>query len=623
MAVIANFEASCRDIKHLHCSCCRRVSLNLKINAKRNICQSCADRSDDPEYFLNKNMLPIWYKRGIPMYHVPSELAVLTHAEKMLIQRVSPFIPLHHIKQGTFGLSGHVCAFEQDLQGVADVLPRSNMDASVIKVIQTMQTEIGNTSESSSKAFKVRRKCVLDALVFLKEYSKEYSDIVIDESQLDWLNGNDEAQLEGLVHTSKKVRTNADDTVENADMGPAMQQCHNPRTITDEVQAFGMIAEGGGDVTLHPDDVVINNELQAAVSAAGTDREVSMEWPAIGDLPVNEYGTTRIFARAFPWLFPGGIGDIKDCDDPEKDLLSWGDRLLYYQDGRFAKDKMFCFFALNYISRHRNASQGRFFIDNFERNVPSSLNELKERIENGNTAFVNHLTFWSNRIKGSNAYWNLKRNELYSWINQHIELGNGAPMFFITLSCAEYFWPDIVDLIRDRLKLAHIDDSDCYAGSPKLVQLVNDYSIVIQEYFQRRTELWLNTVGKEIFGIDHYWVRYEFAPGRGQIHAHLLAISRYNDIYADCYTVLKEKNGETTRAELLSEWAESTFGLTACVDDGFDEIEICSKKSPVSIRFSDINENDESIHNDGQRLLKFCQTHTCSKFCLRNGNANK
>ena len=110
------------------------------------------------------------------------------------------------------------------------------------------------------------------------------------------------------------------------------------------------------------------------------------------------------------------------------------------------------------------------------------------------------------------------------------KLGNGPPTFFITLSCAKYFWPDVIDLLRDRLKLAHIDDKDCYKGSPKLVQIVNDHSIVIQEYFQKRTITWLETVGKEILDIKHFWVRSEFAPGRGQIHAHLLAIPNNHDI---------------------------------------------------------------------------------------------
>ena len=54
---------------------------------------------------------------------------------------------------------------------------------------------------------------------------------------------------------------------------------------------------------------------------------------------------------------------------------------------------------------------------------------------------------------------------------------------------------------------------------------VNEYSLVVQEYFQERVKLWLQTVGEKVFKIKHYWLRYEFAPSQGQIHAHMLLIS--------------------------------------------------------------------------------------------------
>ena len=37
-----------------------------------------------------------------------------------------------------------------------------------------------------------------------------------------------------------------------------------------------------------------------------------MIWPASKQTPVDEFGDTRIFTNAFPWLFPGGVGDVKD-----------------------------------------------------------------------------------------------------------------------------------------------------------------------------------------------------------------------------------------------------------------------------------------------------------------------
>jgi hypothetical protein len=74
---------------------------------------------------------------------------------------------------------------------------------------------------------------------------------------------------------------------------------------------------------------------------------------------------------------------------------------------------------------------------------------------------------------------------------------------------------------------------------------------------------WLDLVGKPIYGIQHYWVRYEFTPNRGQIHAHLIAISSDNDVLYDAtHHAYKMDDGEKLRAEILVQWAEGCFGLT-------------------------------------------------------------
>ena len=85
------------------------------------------------------------------MYTVPAELSGLTIAEKLLIQRVSPFVPLSHIKNGTFGLSGHVCAFEQSVDNLFNVLPRTESDVDFIKVVQRVRAEIGAENRAEKK----------------------------------------------------------------------------------------------------------------------------------------------------------------------------------------------------------------------------------------------------------------------------------------------------------------------------------------------------------------------------------------------------------------------------------------------------------------------------------------
>jgi hypothetical protein len=164
---------------------------------------------------------------------------------------------------------------------------------------------------------------------------------------------------------------------------------------------------------------------------------------------------------------------------------------------------------------------GGFFVDGFFKEGPKTLEELQSEIADGNTGWLERLCYYSQRVIGSAGYWRAKRAEVYSWINHHVEAGNGPPLFFITLSCAEYMWPDIKRLICERLNIA---GQDVPNFDKSFVQLVNDYTLVVQEYFQERVKIWLSTIGTKVFHIKHYWLRYEFAPSRGQIHAHILAI---------------------------------------------------------------------------------------------------
>jgi hypothetical protein len=126
---------------------------------------------------------------------------------------------------------------------------------------------------------------------------------------------------------------------------------------------------------------------------------------------------------------------------------------------------------------------------------------------------------------GSNAYWRSKKAELYSWISHHFEKGRRPPKIFMTLSCAEYFWPDLKRLLEKYIHLTEGIQVDLDSNINKLHQALNDYTIIVQKFFQLRVDKFLKTIGLEVFGIKHYWGRFEFAKSRGQIHLHLLGIT--------------------------------------------------------------------------------------------------
>lgn len=637
--VIRDFESQTAAICHKRCRVCRQVRLNLPLHteSKKDLCSSCGRRGFVSSDALVKSIgrLPVWIDENDNYhYKVPSELQDLTIGEKCLIQLVSPLVPLAHLSNGVLGLRGHVCAFPQNVREVVTELPRLPKDTTVIEVMKSTANELtqNNTGTTATKIYKIRRKKVMDALWWLKKYHRDYRDddsLIIREDNLDWMQG-DEDDLASVVRieVDPKDELKVDDYDDiNEDNGPAEQQAIHPRLDQDgdDIGCIGVLIEDNTPV-LSPEDAEVQRILQNTMQRAWTtgdqttQQNITINWPTIDPTPIDEFDSSnRIFCKAFPWLFPGGYGDFVDFvpeGTKNKHIGQWGEQLLYYEDGRFAKDKFFCFFALNYILRRRNSNSGQYFVQKFNGgNSPDDLEELQNQIEKGNTHFINNLHYFSQNVKGSNPYWLQKRSELYTWINHHVEQRNGAPMFFITLSCAEYFWKDITDLLKDRLALEGNPQPDLKPGTKGYVQLCNDYSIVIQEYFQHRVELFLETVGKEIFGIQHYWIRYEFAPGRGQIHAHLLAISKDDKIFKLMKHDAVLPDGDRLKTERLAHWAKQRIDLTALVSENFDDITQDECKESVSIRFKDLSSME--YDNDVMRLCKMCQCHECSGFCMK------
>jgi hypothetical protein len=282
--------------------------------------------------------------------------------------------------------------------------------------------------------------------------------------------------------------------------------------------------------------------------------------------------------------------------------------MLLYRDGRFSKDPVFCFFANNYVVRRLNSSSGKWFVDSFQNNAPATLEDLRDTVRHGEYNFINNLTYYTRRVKGSSQYWYQKRNELYSFVNHHVEAGKGAPNWFVTLSCAENQWPDVERLIKERLFLAGENPDLCNKGEPGYQKYLNEHCVVVQEYFQRRVVAWLDTYGKTVLGINHYWIRYEFAPGRGQIHAHILCIS--SDEKLQDLIFLKDR-GDGHASELAGYLAEK-HGTTASLPPRAD----LESRFPASVTFSEARNAGVTQADDANALLRQCQMHQCSKFCI-------
>jgi hypothetical protein len=90
---------------------------------------------------------------------------------------------------------------------------------------------------------------------------------------------------------------------------------------------------------------------------------------------------------------------------------------------------------------------------------------IKGANRNAHCEFIDKLVYF---VPGSSSYWRIKKSELYSWINHHIEEGRGASTVFLTLSCAEFFRPTLKRLLTEYMLLCE----------GKQVDLENNYNLL-------------------------------------------------------------------------------------------------------------------------------------------------
>ena len=184
------FEQDMLNCKFKYCKVCHQRRLIMV--TKTDVCSRCSSQKTVQLFTHENKALPTWTERNRVYYNLPKELKNLTIAEKMLIQRVSPLIPVIHLKNGILGSRGHIVSFFQDLSTICNIFPRLPSEVSIVRVIRKSTTKAG---DDVSKSFTVNRMRVLNALRWLKLHNPLYKDIEIDETRLNWLKGKKSATL--------------------------------------------------------------------------------------------------------------------------------------------------------------------------------------------------------------------------------------------------------------------------------------------------------------------------------------------------------------------------------------------------------------------------------------------
>lgn len=324
-------------------------------------CSRCSRDKCVPKKFSSANSM-------IPS-PVPKELQGLTQFEEMLIARVFPVMHVYtKPRGGQRAYKGHVLTLPQDVQQLADVLPRCPKELPVI--IFTVKGK-----DNCSKDFIVRRKKVSDALTWLTDVNESgepnnflYKDVKISHQNIADLPEN--GVLIGITRIEcgdQNQKFNADDDDDDSEIDIDS----GPVDFDENEKVYNSQTEMGSFIPSNTDTKKEKNIIQGTFL-----NESQVHHWNIGSDPINEFDVQYLASMAFPTLFPDGKGDptnkavhseISDSAtqsfaDKLKHLIKFADKRDEKWIYRFASHPRFAYWAYNILYRRRILAQGNFFL---------------------------------------------------------------------------------------------------------------------------------------------------------------------------------------------------------------------------------------------------------------------
>ena len=425
----------------------------------------------------------------------------------MLIARAFPVMHVYtKPRGGQKAYKGHVITLPQDVQQLADVLPRCPKDLPVI-----VFTVVGKNN--NSKDFIVRRQKVAQALYWLTGLNETgepnnhlYQNVTINHNALESLPEN------GVLNTVTTVDLNNDHTEGQevvTDLGPSNLDDDKVYDENSEMSSFLPT-----NINKRKEKDIIHDQF--------LDQTKKHEWH-IGNEPLNEFTVPFLATMCFPTLFPDGKGDptnnaiLSDTGtnftdafaSKLKHLIKFSERINDKWFYRFAAHPRFAYWAYKILYRRRIIGQGSYFLKQNPSEANLTLDNLKEMLlSNSYNSLMSKLMHYGKNVSGTNAYWSQARDDLKAIIHQ-----KGPPTIFWTLSCADFHWPEFHHLLGGDGDIGNTERRENVINNPHLLDWL----------FTERTEKFVKYWLKESLGATWHWFRYEYAVQRGSIHCHGVA----------------------------------------------------------------------------------------------------
>ena len=500
-----------------YCPYCKEEWFNMELrsdttNPQQHICDRCnRDRgaleksgSGKPMlYSAENNMDP-----GVAFQDLPE----LTQVEEMSIALVHVHLLMMRVRGHQYSYSGHCVSFIQNTAKLFNVLPVLPEELDV--VLLTPPVNVANNpryTRQFQREFRVRRNVVLIWLRYLKRNHRDYSGIVISDENL--------ARLPEDGDVSDRVARIVDDSFQ--ELGEDAEREGPPAPLAVLPDGEGITLLDGDDLPAPPttDSMIPNlheehTELEKLNEALRERIRIQGHAPApsFSEFPVDEWRRTkRIFAMAFPSLYPNGVGDPFDSRARKVGLKEYGAHMLRLKNRRFGQHPRFRFLLFNMYMRGQANNRARWTVDNDEHLDKMSLEQLQERLQESES-LLSKVVRSGASLLGTRPFWRSRGADLEA----HARGIRDASPVFVTFSCADMQWDD---LQRHLPRYDEWRNGNARERTKIVWENVQKNPHIVAEWLDIRFCHFLKIVLKPHLRYDDYWYRFEWQHrGSGHIH---------------------------------------------------------------------------------------------------------
>ena len=498
-----------RAIKMESCVVCRNRWFDIHVGVRSGKCQRCSGerlKKDIPPTFSAENEMD----PGV----APVCLRILNSVEVAAISLICPQMTIYKLKGGATGIKGHSISFYQDVQDFVRRLPRRPEDLPIMVI----------KSPNHTMQLKANRFKILNALEFLQKNNPEYAEIIIDDEALNSYPGDSHTPVHNIP------TCDATETVDAEPSEPDETEVDDNTGVLDDADLVQTAA---------PSDVptrLASDQIRQAV--LGEDhRPADLRWPdRTGPASEWEYG---YFSKAFPNLFPYGLGDIsKPRIGKKPEFLKYIQHLTRLPDTQFAEDPRFLLHVISMYRRHKALTLGNVFASNVFKDM--TMADLREKVAQDDPAVMKSLILFTAQIPGTRGYYSQEAKKsvaMERWIRLKSK-GEEMLNVFLTFSLPDHHLEDLHRVLPGherylgKIVVKDLSDIPADANPDLYIDKATDFELrrtavhsnghIVDHFGTTRMNLLIEKVLQNAMGLTDFILRSEY-QARKAVHWHMAA----------------------------------------------------------------------------------------------------